>query len=106
MSKLFVMRTGRALEVQEYGDPTGHPAFFFHGLIGSHHQASYIAEQARENGLRIIAPNRPGVGRSEFVDRKSPLEAIADVEDVAAALGLGQFSVIGISGGTPYALAS
>ena len=106
MSKLFVMRTGRALEVQEYGDPAGHPAFFFHGLIGSHHQASYIAEQARENGLRIIAPNRPGVGRSEFVERKSPLEAVADVEDVAAALGLGQFSVIGISGGTPYALAS
>ena len=84
-----MMRAGRALEVQECGDPAGHPAFFFHGLIGSHHQASYIAEPARENGLRIIAPNRPGVGRSEFVDRKSPLEAVADVEDVAAALDWG-----------------
>src|SRR4051794_32965064 len=48
------------------------PRFFFHGLIGSHHQASYIAEPARENGLQIIAPNRPGVGRSDFVERKSP----------------------------------
>jgi pimeloyl-ACP methyl ester carboxylesterase len=106
MSNLVLMRSGRRLEVQEYGNPAGLPAFFFHGLIGSHHQASYIAEQAREHGLRIIAPNRPGVGKSEFTERKSPLEAVADVEDVAAALRLERFSVIGISGGTPYALAS
>ena len=46
------------------------------------------------------------MGLSEFVKRKSPLEAVDDVEDVAAALGLDEFSVIGISGGTPYALAT
>ncbi|MFO0888900.1 MAG: alpha/beta fold hydrolase [Isosphaeraceae bacterium] len=105
MATLIPMRTGRPLEVEEYGDPRGHPAFFFHGLIGSHHQASYIAAQAREQGLRIIAPNRPGVGRSPFVRRRTPLEVVPDVEDLAAALGLGEFSVIGISGGAPYALA-
>jgi pimeloyl-ACP methyl ester carboxylesterase len=100
-----VVSPGRALEVHEYGDPRGHPAFFFHGLIGSHHQASYVAEQARRAGLRIIAPNRPGVGRSAFVERKSPLEAVPDVEELAKALRLDAFSVIGISGGAPYALA-
>jgi pimeloyl-ACP methyl ester carboxylesterase len=105
MDSLFATRNGRMLEVREYGDPAGHPAFFFHGLIGSHHQASYIAEQAARQGLRIIAPNRPGVGRSEFVERASALEAVPDVEDIAAALGLDEFSVIGLSGGTPYALA-
>jgi pimeloyl-ACP methyl ester carboxylesterase len=105
MDSLLAMRNGRTLEVREYGDPAGHPAFFFHGLIGSHHQASYIAEQAARQGLRIIAPNRPGVGRSEFVERASALEAVPDVEDLAATLGLDEFSVIGLSGGTPYALA-
>ncbi len=79
---------------------------FFHGLIGSHHQASYVTEQAAREGLRIIAPNRPGVGRSEFVSRKAALDAVDDVEDLAASLELDEFSVIGISGGTPYALAS
>jgi pimeloyl-ACP methyl ester carboxylesterase len=103
---LVVLQGGRKLEVQEYGDPAGHPAFFFHGLIGSHHQASYVADQARRHGLRIIAPNRPGVGRSEFVRRSSPLDAVADVEAITAALQLDEFSVIGISGGAPYALAS
>ncbi len=103
--KLITTRTGRLLEVREYGDPAGHPALFFHGLIGSHHQASYIAEQAMQHDLRIIAPNRPGVGKSEFVERKSALEAVPDIEDLTAALQIDQFSVIGISGGTPYALA-
>jgi pimeloyl-ACP methyl ester carboxylesterase len=106
MTHLVSTRSGRLLEVWEYGDPTGHPALFFHGLIGSHHQASYIADEARRWGLRIIAPNRPGVGRSEFVARASPLEAVADVEDLARILNLERFSVIGISGGTPYALAT
>src|SRR3954454_7216355 len=90
-------RTGRVLEVREYGDPGGDPAFFFHGLIGSHYQASYIAGKAKECGLRIIAPNRPGVGQSSFTPRKSPLEAVGDVEDVARNLQLDRFSVIGIS---------
>jgi pimeloyl-ACP methyl ester carboxylesterase len=106
VNNVLQTRTGRKLEVREYGDDAGHTVFFFHGLIGSHYQAAYIADQAREQGLRIIAPNRPGVGASEFVERKSPLEAVDDIEDVAAALGLFEFSVIGISGGTPYALAT
>ena len=100
------MRDGRKLEVTEYGDRAGHPAFFFHGLIGSHHQASYISDEAGRTGLRIIAPNRPGVGRSEFIARKTALESVSDVEDVASALELDEFSLIGISGGTPYALAA
>jgi pimeloyl-ACP methyl ester carboxylesterase len=102
----FVMRSGRKLEVREYGDSQGHPAFFFHGLIGSHHQASYIADEAKQAGLRIIAPNRPGVGMSEFILRRSPLDVVTDVEDVARTLGIDDFSVIGISGGTPYVLAA
>ncbi len=106
MNTLLGMRDGRMLEVQEYGDGAGHPAFFFHGLIGSHHQAAYVAEPARRERLRIIAPNRPGVGRSEFAVRTSPRDAVSDVEDVATALGVDEFSLIGISGGAPYALAA
>ena len=83
MPTIVATRTGRALEVREYGDPAGRPIFFFHGLIGSHYQASYVADRARERGLRIIAPNRPGVGASEYVVRASVLEAVDDVEDLA-----------------------
>ena len=106
VNTLVALRSGRKLDVQEYGARAGHPAFFFHGLIGSHHQAAYVSEQAEQAGLRIIAPNRPGVGRSEFAVRGSARDVVSDVEDVAEALGLERFSVIGISGGAPYALAT
>jgi pimeloyl-ACP methyl ester carboxylesterase len=106
IQQLVVMRDGRRLEITEYGDPAGHPAFFFHGLIGSHHQAAYVSDEAGRNGLRLIAPNRPGVGRSEFIERTTALDSVSDVLDVASALELGEFSLIGISGGTPYALAA
>jgi len=106
LNNLIAMRTGRRLEVREYGDDAGHPVFFFHGLIGSHHQASYISDHARQTGLRIIAPNRPGVGSSEFTERRSSLDTVDDVDDLARALELDKFSLIGISGGTPYALAT
>src|SRR5262245_60209455 len=96
------VKPGRPLEVHEYGDRRGHPVCLLHRLRGPQHQASDIADAAREAGLRIIAPNRPGVGRSEFVGRQSPLEAVPDIEELARALQLDEFSVIGISGGAAY----
>jgi pimeloyl-ACP methyl ester carboxylesterase len=105
-NNLITTRSGRKLEVWEYGAAAGHPVFFFHGLIGSHHQASYISDQAERQRLRLIAPNRPGVGRSEFVRRASACDSVEDVEDLARALNVDEFSLIGISGGTPYALAA
>ncbi|WP_165227202.1 alpha/beta fold hydrolase [Aquisphaera insulae] len=104
MSQILETRSGRPLEYQEYGDPDGHPVLFFHGLIGSHLQAAYVSDAAGRAGFRVIAPNRPGVGKSAFVERKTALEAVPDVEDLTASLGIDDFSVIGISGGTPYAL--
>jgi len=106
LNNLLAMRTGRKLEVREYGDDAGHPVFFFHGLIGSHHQASYISDHARQKRLRIIAPNRPGVGSSEFTERSSALDTADDVDDLARALQIDEFSLIGISGGSPYVLAT
>ena len=80
-ARLLTLPTGRVLEFAEYGDLHGHPALVFHGLIGSHHQASWIAETAAARGLRLIAPNRPGVGRSEFVPRTRVTQAVDDLEN-------------------------
>ena len=96
---------GRLLEYASYGDARGFPAVFFHGFIGSHHQAAFAHEAARRHGLRFIAPNRPGVGRSTPKDRRSLEECVPDVAQLADALGLTRFAVIGVSGGVAYALA-
>ena len=96
---------GRTLEFGRYGDPAGLPAMFFHGFIGSHHQASLGHEAARRHGMHLIAPNRPGVGRSTPCQRRVIADCVDDVKQLADALGLGPFAVIGVSGGAPYALA-
>jgi pimeloyl-ACP methyl ester carboxylesterase len=96
---------GRTLEFACYGDPAGVPAVFFHGFVGSHFQASLAHDTARRQGLLLIAPNRPGVGRSTAARRGVLADCAADVAQLADALGLGSFGVIGVSGGAPYALA-
>jgi pimeloyl-ACP methyl ester carboxylesterase len=99
------LRDGRLLEYACYGDVGGLPALFFHGFIGSHHQAAFAADAARRGGVRLIAPNRPGVGRSTPKRRRQLNECVPDMQELADALGLERFAVIGVSGGAPYALA-
>jgi pimeloyl-ACP methyl ester carboxylesterase len=96
---------GRLLEFARYGDPAGVPVVFFHGFVGSHHQASFAHEAALRHGLRLIAPNRPGVGRSSPARRGFISDCVPDIAALADALRLGLFGVIGVSGGVPYALA-
>ena len=95
---------GRILAVAEYGDPAGKPLFFFHGTPGSHLLAGLIAEEAKKNGFRLFAPDRPGLGFSS----QHPARTYGSfAEDIAVALDylkLPQTALIGISGGGPYAL--
>jgi pimeloyl-ACP methyl ester carboxylesterase len=53
----------------------------------------------------VLAPERPGLGLSSAQPGRTLLDHAQDVRFLAEALGLGRFSVIGESGGGPYALA-
>lgn len=96
---------GRALCYAECGDPGGRPVFYFHGFPGSRLEAGLIGPAAAAHGVRIFAVDRPGFGRSGFQPRRRLLDWPDDVGLLADALGLGRFSVLGVSGGGPYALA-
>lgn len=95
----------RTIEYAVYGDADGIPLIFFHGFIGSIRQAAFAHAAARQYGLRIVAMNRPGVGRSSPVLRRTMRQQVADVAQLADRIGLDRFGVIGVSGGAPYALA-
>ena len=56
-------------------------------------------------GLRLIVPDRPGMGRSQSQKGRRIVDWPNDVVDLAAALGLDAFAVLGSSGGAPYAVA-
>lgn len=55
-------------------------------------------------GVRLIAPDRPGYGLSEFQHGRKLVDWPSDVMALADRLGIGRFSVLGISGGGPYAV--
>ena len=96
---------GRRLAYAEYGDPQGHPTLYFHGLPGSRLEAVLAAKSAAAAGIRLIASDRPGIGGSDPQPRRALLTWPADVLKLADHLGLLRFSVVGVSGGAPYAAA-
>ena len=77
----------------------------FHGLPGSHVQASLLDKHARRAGVRLIAPDRPGFGGSPPAPDRTILSWTHDVQQLADHLGLARFGVLGISCGGAYALA-
>lgn len=97
------LRNGRQLGYAEWGEPGGAPLFFFHGWPGSRIEGRLGHEAAKERGVRLIAIDRPGMGLSHFQQRRTLVDWPDDVVQVAAALDVDRFAVLGISGGGPYA---
>lgn len=98
------LSTGRTLGFAEYGDPRGTPLFYFHGWPSSRLQGELLDETGKKRGLRIIAPDRPGVGLSEFHPGRTLADWPSLMHDLAGHLGAEKFYVMGVSGGGPYAL--
>jgi len=96
---------GRRLCFAEYGDPSGRPLMYFHGWPSCRLQARMLDGEAKRLGLRIVSPDRPGLGRSDFAGKRSLAEWPAVVAGLADHVGAETFSVLGVSGGGPYALA-
>ncbi len=99
------LKDGRELSYAAIGPSGGRPVLFFHSLPGSHVQPSFVPELMRKYGIRLIAPDRPGFGRSDFQPGRTVGDWPGDVAQLADALGLERFSVLGISAGSPYVLA-
>ena len=96
---------GRVIGYAEYGVPDGQACFYFHGHPGSRLEARFAESAAAAAGVRLVALDRPGYGRSDFVEGRSILDWPDDVAATADALGIDRFLVVGGSGGGPYALA-
>ena len=64
-----------------------------------------VAEAAARLGVRLILPDRPGIGLSDFKPGRAILDWPADVLALADALNLPRFALMGLSGGGPYAAA-
>jgi pimeloyl-ACP methyl ester carboxylesterase len=60
--QILQLSTG-AVAFEEYGDPAGQPVIFCHGWPSSRSMAELTEAAARQVGVRIISPDRPGISR-------------------------------------------
>ena len=97
---------GTMVGYAEAGDPAGPPVMYLHGSPSSRLEVGFpgIREAAEDLGIRVLAPDRPGIGLSTF-RRYTVADYPRLVRSFADALGLGRFAVIGVSGGGKYACA-
>jgi pimeloyl-ACP methyl ester carboxylesterase len=87
----------------EYGVPSGAPVLFCHGWPSSSTMAELTHLAAREAGVRIISPDRPGISGSAGRGERKLLDWPLLVAALTAHLGITDFRILAISGGAPYA---
>ena len=70
LTQQISLQDGRALGYAEFGPPDGFPVFYFHGFPSSRLDWQLVSEDSllQDLNVRIIAPDRPGYGLSDFLN--------------------------------------
>jgi pimeloyl-ACP methyl ester carboxylesterase len=98
---------GRRLHVYDSGDgrDARRTVFWHHGTPNLGAPPEPLFPAAARLGIRWLSYDRPGYGRSTSQPGRDLAAAADEVAGVADALGIGQFGVMGHSGGSNHALA-
>lgn len=104
--EILTLADGRRLAYAPYGIRTGSPVIYFHGGLSSRLDIAFADSLCRRMGIFLIAPDRPGIGRSDFQPQRRMRDWAEDVRALADALNLERFALLGWSGGGPYVLAA
>ena len=103
--RFVTLQGGAVVAFQEYGDANGVPVMFCHGWPSSCTMARLTEEPARELGVHIISPDRPGISGSSLQPNRKLADWPRVIERVLDHVGIGEFRALAISGGAPYAYA-
>jgi len=104
-TKYHLLSDSRILSYQEFGDRDGTPVFYSHTTAGSKIEGEFYQEAALKFGIRLICIDRPGMGDSSYLPKRTLLDYPQDVIELADELKLAKFGLIGWSGGASYTLA-
>ena len=104
----ITLHDGRTLAYMDRGPRTGTPFLYFHGFQGSRlERVPGLNEILTKLNIRLISPDRPGIGLSTPAHARTVVGWASDVRQLTERiLGPGQpFSILGFSAGATYALA-
>ena len=96
---------GSVIAVEVAGEQGAAPVLLCHGLADSRLSARLFTQAARELGLRIMAPDRPGVGGTGPRRLRQLADWVEDAVLVLDGLRAGPAALLGISAGGPFAAA-
>lgn len=102
---IIQLKDGRKLGFEECGEKSGTAIIMLHGTPGSRVWFDQNDPIVRELELRVICPERPGYGVSDYSEHHSFTSYPDDVRQLADSLGLDGFYVMGVSGGGAFAAA-
>ncbi len=98
---------GRVLSYGDWGPRDAPVIMYCHGFPGNRLELLLALQQVDPDSVpvRIVALDRPGFGESTFQPNRTFLDWPVDVATAANQLDIDNFTVLGVSGGSPYALA-
>ena len=105
-SSRVILPSGRMLHFWQFGAPDGLPVLYLHGMMAGPDLPDHVKIAAKQNNLRILAPSRPGFGRSDTIPatememvRQScrDLMTFLDILSIPAAFVIGNLSAAGIA---------
>jgi pimeloyl-ACP methyl ester carboxylesterase len=96
---------GSVIAVEVAGDQGAAPVLFCHGFADSRLSVHLFAQAARELGLCLVAPDRPGIGGTDPRRLRRLADWAEDAVLVLDALGAGPTALLGVSAGGPFAAA-
>lgn len=102
------LRSGRQLDFVEQGAADGKPVLMFHNLPYGVHLPAAAIKQAHAEGLRVIAPFRPGMGATDYLQHSNLDElldkAADDCEELLRYRGVSSVVAVSHAAGSPFAL--
>lgn len=98
------LNDGRNLGYMEYGCQSGVPFLLFHGTPGSRKWFTRDEPIFEKYNIRVITPERPGYGNSDFLKNRNLLGWSNDVSELMDKLEIERAHIVGVSGGGAYAL--
>ncbi|KAL5426419.1 hypothetical protein PMIN04_001902 [Paraphaeosphaeria minitans] len=99
-------QTGRVISFSEVGDPQGFAVFVCVGMGLTRYVMAFYDQLALTLKLRLITPDRPGIGGSQVDPNGTPLSWPDDVLVICQTLKITKFSLLAHSAGAVYALAT
>lgn len=105
------LKDGRILSYTTYGPIEGKPVLYFHGTPSSSHELQLLKaydiepeELLKDAYVKIIAVDRPGMGRSSFNPGGNFTSFSHDVAELMQVLRVSSAPIVSWSGGGPYSL--